>query len=145
MTREIHNGVPPVATWLGRAGLLPFIAAPIAMAVYPEQLQFAGRVLSVYALSILCFLVGVWWGLGLIRREASALVLSNAVVIVAFFGHIGLPDQGFLFLCALLFPATILMERSHRLFRPQPPYYARLRAQLTAVATLSLLLAAVQM
>ena len=145
MTRETHNAVPPVATWLGRAGLLPFIAAPIAMALYPEQLQFAGSVLAVYALSIICFLVGVWWGLGLIRREPSALILSNAVVIVAFFGYIGMPDRGFLLLCALLFPATVLMERSHRLFRPQPPYYARLRAVLTTVATLSLLLAAVQL
>jgi hypothetical protein len=145
MTAERSNAVPPVATWLGRAGLLPFIAAPVAMLLYPEQLQFAGRVLSVYALSIICFLVGIWWGLGLIRREAFALVISNAVVLVAFFGHIGLPVPGFLLLCALLFPATVLVERWHRLFRPQPRYYARLRVQLTAVATLSLLLAALQL
>ena len=145
MTGSHDNPIPPVATWLGRTGLLPFIAAPVVMYMYPEQAQLSGRVLSVYALAIICFLVGIWWGLGLVRRQPSALVLSNAVVILAFFGHVGLPTTGFLALCALLFPATVLFERAHQLFRPQPPYYARLREQLTVVATLTLVLAALQL
>ena len=139
------DSLPTVATWLGRAGLLPFVAAPLVMALLPEQARFAGDVLAVYALSIICFLVGVWWGLALIRRAALALLLSNAVVLVAFFGYLGLSGQGFLLLCSLLFPATVLLERFHQMFRPQPPYYARLRLQLTTIATLSLLLAAAQM
>ena len=139
------DAIPTTATWLGRAGLLPFIAAPLAMYLLPEQADLAGRALSVYALAIICFLVGVWWGLALIRRQASALVYSNAVVIVAFFGHLGLSTAGFLALCALLFPGTILVERSQALFRPQPAYYARLRLQLTLVATLALVLSALQL
>ena len=136
------NPVPAVATWLGRAGLLPFIAAPIAIYLAPQHAQLTGRMLATYALSIICFLVGIWWGLGLIRREASALVLSNAVVLTAFFGHVGLTTGTFLLLCAVLFPTTVLVERSLRLFKPQPAYYSRLRMQLTLVATAALLLAA---
>jgi hypothetical protein len=139
------DSLPTVATWLGRAGLLPFVAAPFVMALLPQQAQRAAHVLALYALSIICFLVGVWWGLALIRRVALALVLSNAVVLIAFFGYLGLPDRGFLLLCSVLFPATVVLERSHQMFRPQPPYYARLRLQLTTIATLSLLLAATQM
>ena len=77
-----------------------------------------------------------------LRRSAAALVLSNAVVILVFFGHVLLAVKSFLILCALLFPATTLIERLLPLFRPQPAYYARLRMQLTVVATMSLLLAA---
>ena len=145
MTDDRHNPVPPVATWLGRAGLLPFIASPLAIYLYPDHAQLIGQATGSYALSIICFLVGIWWGLGLVRRRASALLLSNAVVLTAFFGHIGLSTGGFLLLAACLFPATVLAERVHPLFRPQPPYYARLRAQLTAVATLSLVLSALQL
>jgi hypothetical protein len=136
------NPVPPIATWLGRAGLLPFVAAPITIYLLPQHAQFSGRVLAAYALSIICFLVGIWWGLGLIRRQASALVLSNAVVLTAFFGYVGLSTGAFLLLCAALFPVTVLVERSLPLFKPQPAYYASLRVQLTAVATAALLLAA---
>ena len=144
MKGDLKNPVPPVATWLGRAGLLPFVAGPLAIYFYPGHAQLTGRVLSLYALSIICFLVGIWWGLGLIRRQASALVISNAIVLLAFFGHFALATQNFLLLCALLFPATVIAERILPLFRPQPRYYARLRAQLTGVAALSLVLSAIQ-
>jgi hypothetical protein len=99
-------------------------------------------VLASYALAIICFLVGVWWGLALIRRATGPLICSNAIVIVAFFGHVLLTDQAFFVLCALLYPLTVAVERSHTLFRPQPPYYARLRLQLTVVATVALALSA---
>ena len=145
MNDNRHNPVPPVATWLGRAGLLPFIASPLAIYFYPDHAQLIGQVTGSYALSIICFLVGIWWGLGLIRRRASALLISNAVVLTAFFGHIGLSTGVFLLLGACLFAATVIVERVHPLFQPQPPYYARLRAQLTAVATLSLVLSAIQL
>ena len=138
------NPVPPIATWLGRAGLIPFIAGPAALYFYPGYSPLIGEVIATYGLSIICFLVGIWWGLGLVRRRASALVISNAAVLTAFFGNIALATGDFLLLSAVLFPATVLLERVHSLFRPQPRYYARLRVQLTVVATLSLLLSALQ-
>jgi hypothetical protein len=41
----------------------------------------------------------------------------------------------------VLFPFTVIAERRYALFKPQPAYYARLRLQLTLVATISMLIA----
>jgi hypothetical protein len=142
MTQATDNPLPAYARVLGWAGLLPFIGLPLAILLDPHHAVLWGEIMASYALAIICFLVGVWWGLALIRRSVAALVLSNAVVIVAFFGHVLLTVESFLLLCALLFPGTVIIERRLRLFRPQPAYYARLRMLLTVVATASLLIAA---
>jgi len=134
-----EDHLPQVCTALGRAGLLPFIAAPALLYLDPHHTSMYGALLASYALAIICFLVGVWWGLALIRRATGALIYSNAIVIVAFFGHVLLTHKAFFVLCALLYPLTVVVERSHPLFRAQPAYYARLRLQLTVVATVSLL------
>jgi hypothetical protein len=72
----------------------------------------------------------------------AATLMIYIVVIAAVFGHALLQTPMFLVLCAALYPATVLVERRANLFRAQPAYYARLRLQLTAVATATLLLAA---
>ena len=110
----------------------------------PQRGPMYAKGLASYSLAIICFLVGVWWGLAVIRRRPWALIGSNAVVIVAFLGHAILPTSWFFLVSALLFSATLLVERRGVLFRPQPPYYARLRLCLTVVATVSLLVAWVQ-
>lgn len=133
--------LPRIATALGRAGLLPFCSAPLMIYLDPGRRELYATLISSYALAIICFLVGAWWGLALIRRSSVALVFSNIVVIVAFLGHALLDTPLFLILCAALYPATVIVERRGRIFRAQPAYYARLRVQLTAVATASLLLA----
>ena len=140
---ESSDGLPPIARGLGRAGLIPFCAAPALIAVDPHHHAIYAQLLANYALAIICFLVGVWWGLALIRRTASALIMSNALVIVAFFGRSLLSLDAFFVLCAVLFPLMVAVERRHRLFRPQPAYYAKLRLELSAVATVTLLLSAV--
>ena len=134
--------LPQVATTLGRCGLLPFVAAPALLYLDPHHTFIYAEVLSSYTLAILCFLVGVWWGLALIRRTPAALLYSNAMVIVVFFAHVLFTHRAFFLLCALLYPLTVVVERVTPLFRAQPPYYARLRLQLTTVATVSLLLSA---
>lgn len=134
--------LPSVAIWLGRAGLLPFIGLSLATYLDPERAALWRNVLATYALAINCFLVGAWWGIALIRRYWVLLALSNVIVLIAFFGHVILPVEKFLTLCALLFPCTLITERLHPMFKPQPSYYAQLRLQLTVVATAALLLAA---
>lgn len=136
--------LPAIATLLGRSGLLPFCGATAMIYLQPQEVDFYAGLLANYAMAILCFLVGIWWGLGLIRRSPMALVISNAVVIVAFVGEVLLETRMFLILCAVVYPATVLVERRAWLFQAQPAYYARLRIQLTAVATVTLLLAAVR-
>jgi len=136
---------PTYAIWLGRAGLLPFIGLPVVLYLDVQHQQVWAESLATYTLAIVCFLVGSWWGLALIRRTPAALLVSNIVVLIAFFGHVLLPTPPFLLLGAALFLATIVFERRHVLFHRQPPYYARLRLQLSLVASASLLLAAMRL
>ncbi len=136
------GALPKVASWLGRAGLLPFIGLSLATHLDPERAALWRNVLATYALAINCFLVGAWWGIALIRRYWSVLIISNVIVLIIFFGQLLLSVENFLLLCALLFPCTLITERLHPMFKPQPTYYAQLRLQLTVVATVTLLLAA---
>ena len=130
------------AIWLGRAGLLPFVGLTFALYVNSQNQPLWENALATYTLSIICFLVGAWWGIGLIRRSPVALLLSNGVVLVAFFGQLLLSTAGFFVLGIVLFTGTIIVEHYHRLFQSQPAYYARLRLHLTLVASFSLAIAA---
>jgi len=135
-------GVPGTATLLGLAGLIPFCLAPLAIWCDVHHAQLYAELLANYALAIICFLPGIWWGLALIRRSASALVISNIVVIIAFLARSLLSHPSFFLVCAALFAFTLLLERRHRLFTPQPGYYARLRLGLSTVAATMLTIAA---
>lgn len=97
------------------------------------------QALAAYSFGILCFLLGSWWGLGLARQNTSAIILSNGLFLVAFFGFVLLAASHYLTLAAVLFLLLVAVERRHILFRPQPRYYARLRAALSITATISLL------
>ena len=135
------NKVQVTARRLGRAGLVPFVAAPALLAMLPASRVLICELLADYALGIIAFLLGIWWGMGLIRRSARALVMSNAIFLAALLGRL-LDDAPFFVLAAAILVLTLAVERSHALFRRQPPYYARLRLELTAVASIALLLSA---
>lgn len=128
--------------WLGRAGLLPFIGLSAALYLDGQHQQLWLKSLATYTLVIICFLVGTWWGLALIRRSPAALLMSNALALVAFFSYVIMASLHFLLLGAFLFLVIVLIERRHTLFLRQPLYYARMRLQLSLVASSSLLLAA---
>ena len=136
---------PMYATWLGRAGLLPFVGLLLALYIDAQHQPLWANALASYTFAIICFLVGAWWGMALIQRNPTTLVFSNGIVLVAFFGQMLLSTAGFFVLGACLFIATVIVERRHALFKPQPLYYARLRLQLTVVASTSLVLAAMLM
>lgn len=134
--------VPVTAMRLGWAGLLPFVAAPLALLLLPGLASWVGPSLLAYALAILCFLSGAWWGIALLRRRAGVLVASNAMVIVACLGVVFLPLRAALCLLAGLLLLTVVIERGHGMFSPQPAYYATLRLRLSLVAGVSLILSA---
>ncbi len=136
------TSVPVVAKLLGWAGLLPFIAAPAALHLFPDAAARLVVAVATYALAILCFLAGAWWGIALLRRRWEVLLVSNAVVIAGWAGYLLLPSRWVLCLLALLLAVTVLFERTHPMFAPQPAYYAALRLRLSAIAALSLVAAA---
>ena len=141
-TPSILDKTPIYATWLGRAGLLPFVGLLLALYIDTQNQSLWANALATYTLAIICFLVGAWWGTALIQRNPTTLLLSNGIVLVAFFGQVLLSTAGFFLLGAFMFAATLVIERRHALIQTQPRYYARLRLQLTLVASTSLVLAA---
>ena len=144
-TPSILDKTPIYATWLGRAGLLPFVGLLLALYIDAQNQSLWANALATYTLVIICFLVGAWWGTALIQRNPTTLLLSNGIVLVAFFGQVLLSTAGFFLLGAFVFTATLVIERRHALIQRQPLYYARLRLQLTLVASTSLVLAAMLM
>jgi hypothetical protein len=142
MTQPIASAVPRTAVLLGALGLLPFIGLALLIVVEAGTLSTWQALLRGYALAIVSFLAGVWWGLSLLRRQVAPMVLGNLIVIGAWAGQVLLSPAPALVLLTALLLAEWLAERRLALFRPQPVYYARLRTVLTLVASTCLLLAA---
>lgn len=135
--------VPATAVWLGRAGLLPFVAAPLLVVLDPSRTRFYLVTTGAYALAIVCFLCGAWWGIALLRRHPDMLLASNAVVVVAVAAFALMTPASALMALSALLLLTVTIEQLHPMFGAQPPYYARMRMQLTAVAVPGISAAAV--
>ncbi len=136
------GSLPAVATALGRLGLIPFVALAAGMLLGVGNPALLSSALAGYSFGILAFLLGAWWGLALIRQQASALLFSNIVFLVVLFSYLGMDYRGFFITAAIVFLALLVVERKHPLFRLQPAYYARMRTHLSAIAALALLSAA---
>lgn len=134
--------LPATARWLGRLGLIPFIALAACILLANQPQTLLTRALAAYSFGILSFLAGAWWGLALVKRHPSALLLSNTFFLVVFFSYLLLSTRAYLVVGAVVFMALLIVEQTHPLFRPQPAYYARMRIQLSVTAAVTLLLAA---
>jgi len=115
------------------------VAAPAAILGAGEWGRPVGSALAAYAMAIVCFLAGAWWGVALLRRRPEILIASNVVVIVACLGFVLLGLGGSMLLLAVLLLAVVGVEHWHTAFRPQPHYYALMRLRLSVVASVSLL------
>ena len=127
---------------LGWAGLLPFLSLPFGLVFCATKAQIWIESVSAYGLAIVSFLAGAWWGIALLRREKRILLLSNAIVLIAWAGFLTLDTQVNFALLAMLLLGSVVIERTHPLFSRQPAYYATLRLRLGAIASLSLLVSA---
>ena len=94
--------IPALTQTLGYSGVLPFISLAIAIALQPQQ-KIWQQLMAGYTLAILCFLLGAWWAIALLRRFKLPLILSNLVVIATVFGFILLPTAYFYLLAAAVF------------------------------------------
>jgi hypothetical protein len=136
-----ESGLPAGYAALGYAGLLPFIACVIGIAVLDGGgRDWAARALVAYGAVILSFIGAVHWGLGLRAsadgpaRFALVAVLPSVVAWIALL----LPVRYGLTLLVVGFGGFWLYE--HRVLGPQalPAAYLRLRRYLT-LAVCSLL------
>ncbi|MEM7564415.1 MAG: DUF3429 domain-containing protein, partial [Pseudomonadota bacterium] len=119
---------------LGLAGLIPFLVPVILIASGSSYGPYAGWIANAYALGIICFLTGSWWGMGLAPENRWLLVMSNVIFLLAI--------AAFLFMqawwsmaAALLLGLLFLGELNGSLFENMTRQYRSLRAALTLIAT----------
>lgn len=126
---------PRSAVALGAAGLVPAVAAAVALLWGPDDWQpMAATVCATYAAVILSFLGGAWWGIA--AREAQATRPAGvfcAAVLPSLAGWsallvdrgAGLIALGLLFLAVL--PGDVWLVRA----RLAPDWWMSLRAPLS--------------
>lgn len=123
---------------LGYGGLIPFAVPASLIVAGIGPLPILLWIVNAYAFGIVCFLTGSWWGMALKSGRSRALVMSNLYFLAAAAVFLFAPAWWPL-LAAVLLVALYLAEQHTALFPPTPPAYRSLRAQLTVVASLSLL------
>jgi hypothetical protein len=138
--------VPASAVWLGGLGLVPFLGLTAALSLLSPELQPAvSHALIAYGATILSFLGGVHWGLGIARAAsvdgsglAGRLTLSIVPSLVAWAALLLPPFGGLLVLAAgiaLMLPVDVLATRGGI----APAWYPRLRIPLSFAVASALL------
>lgn len=125
---------------LGYLGLIPFLGLGIWPWIFVDQSEWVARALALYAFGILCFLLGSWWGIALLRNDANISIISNIVFLVAAAGVLLLSPSAWFLLATFLFLLLLIMERRLVIFKRQPVYYATLRLNLSLAASAGLLM-----
>ncbi len=136
MTDRTETSAPlaPGALWLGYAGVVPFVACVLGIALLEgASREFAARALVAYGAVILSFLGAVHWGFVLRAPGARAVARLAAGVLPSLVAWAALllpPGRG-LTLLAVGFGAFWLYE--HRIVGTLllPPAYLGLRRHLT--------------
>ena len=134
MSEPDERPLPQGLTALGYAGLLPFVACVLAIALLEgEARTFAVRALVAYGAVILSFLGAVHWGLLLRQPFAAAPARLAISVLPSLAGWVALllPDRYALALLVVSFGGFWLYE--HRAVGPTflPQGYLDLRRQLS--------------
>ena len=130
-TQRVTNG-------LGYAGLVPFIVPAALIVAGSEHGAFLFNFTGTYALGIICFLTGSWWGIALAPGLRSALLLSNLYFLIAFFIFL-FANQVWPIAAAVLLMGIYLAEQHSSLFSEFPETYRKMRTVLTLIASVSML------
>ena len=143
MTDATPRPLPPGLVTLGYAGVLPFAACVLAIALLDgEARAFAVRALVAYGAVILSFLGAVHWGLLLRQPDATAQARLVIGVLPSLAGWVALllPDRYALALLVAAFGGFWLYE--HRVVGTAllPSGYLDLRRYLSLAACASLTL-----
>lgn len=132
--------VPRVVLVYGLAGILPFLAPPVAALLWPEWRGIAGLVAALYGALILSFLGGARWGLAVARAVPGFAVVSLAMLpTLVGLALLLLPAERRGVQLAGLAAALLLHWLWDARAGGLPQWYPRLRGMLTAGAVAGLL------
>jgi hypothetical protein len=140
--------IPTTAAWLGGLGVLPFAGLAAVLPWVPAELRTsAGHALVAYGATILSFLGGVHWGLGIARyapgsdpRLAGRLALSVVPALGGWAALLFSPFTGLLILAAGI-AAMLYVDIASARSGFAPAWYPRLRVPLSCAVAASLLAA----
>jgi hypothetical protein len=136
--------LPPLARWLGYAGLIPFtVAAALVWLSPPTGRGVPAFALTAYGATIASFLGALHWGLAMRdpnRQPTLHYVWGVVPSLMAWMAMLLSPRTGLVLLAVLLCLCYAIDHATYADFRVQ--HWLRLRLQLTAVAAASCLLAA---
>lgn len=136
VSKHEPGAVSSAARLLGYAGLLPQLVALLLVATGVDA-PLGALLAFAYALLILSFLGGVWWGLAIRRmRDQARLVLLAVVPTLAAFALIvarllGLRHDAALGAVGVLLLLTLLVDRSFDRMGEAPAGWLRLRTLLS--------------
>lgn len=132
-----------VASWIGYAGLIPFVAS-LALCYLgdPPAQQFGIRALGAYAAVILSFIGGIHWGVATQNTADDTAGWYVGSVVPSLLGWVALLLRPSATMAALLlcFLAWYVFERMMPVGRMFPVWFVRLRLRLTSGAVVTLLL-----
>jgi len=126
-----------VTRLLGVAGLVPFVLPALLVASGSELAALSARLAAGYALAIICFLAGSWWGMAQASGNRATLILSNLYLLLALALYL-FAIEWWPLAAMLLLLGTLLCEHSKLLFPAFPPAYRHLRTLLTLIAAASM-------
>lgn len=126
-----------VTRMLGFAGLIPFVLPAFLVLSGSVHANLAVTFAHSYALAIICFLCGSWWGMAQVSATRATLWLSNAYLLLALAIYLFAADWWAL-AAALLLAGTWVCEQSERLFPAYPSQYRGMRAILSLIAAASM-------
>lgn len=132
-----NSSASTVTRMLGYAGLIPFVLPALLMVSDSSYAAVSAQVTCAYALAIICFLCGSWWGMAQTSGLRVTLVLSNVFLLLALLLYLLVPEWWPL-ASALLLVGAWICEQNRSLFPAYLPQYRHMRALLTVVAASSL-------
>ncbi len=142
-TTRLFPEVPPAATALGLAGVIPFAAASLASLLAGGDLGgFARAALLAYGAVILSFLGGLQWGLA-VRAGRPDLARLGAGVLPSLVAWAALLVGGAagLLMLAAAFAGVLAVDLRLTREGTAPSWFPKLRAALTGAVVVCLLLA----
>ena len=134
--------LPRLATLLTVAGIIPFAAGALYLIVpFGPPLWYAlvSTALAWWAVIILGFMAGTYWGLAIGGDADPALLIgSNIAAIAAWGALIGLPSPWIPVAIAVLFALLLLLEWRAYATGRVPLFYLRLRMAVTSAVVICL-------
>jgi hypothetical protein len=143
-TDSLRSIIPPIVTWLGYGGLLPFLALAVALWVDSSNSSFWREALVAYGAVILSFVGALHWGFAMSQSGMSAhqrthcFIWSVVPALMAWIALLMTPKYAILLLVAS-FLIHFWQDRQLAQAVDMPVWYLPLRLKLTFVACSALL------